>query len=158
MCFCCPYRAYSLATSIPRAFNGLYTPFVSPVSRGTVQWSLHPLRFPRFAGDGNPGLSYHWPLTFPSAVDLWFRPFSLLAKVELNDIAKVAIKAESRQKQSTKSPVSSAKLHWGEVTGRPSPSGRGCHFFFYWPKLLTERVSTTNLMLEPRITRISHNS
>ena len=48
-----------------------------------VQWSLHPLRFPRFAGDGNPGLSYHWPLTFPSAVDLWFRPFSLLAKVEL---------------------------------------------------------------------------
>ena len=76
-----------------------------------VQWSLHPLRFPRFAGDGNPGLSYHWPLTFPSAVDLWFRPFSLLAKVELNDIAKVAIKAESRQKQSTKSPVSSAKPH-----------------------------------------------
>jgi hypothetical protein len=41
-----------------------------------VQWSLHPLRFPRFAGDGNPGLMSHWPLTFPSAVDLWFRPFS----------------------------------------------------------------------------------
>jgi len=63
-----------------------------------VQWSLHPLRFPRFAGDGSmvftppsvppfrggrkPWAISFWPLTFPSAVDLWFRPFSLLAKVE----------------------------------------------------------------------------
>ena len=26
-----------------------------------AQWSLHPLRFPRFAGDGNPGLTYSGP-------------------------------------------------------------------------------------------------